>query len=64
MEKYINGTGGSHPGRLYSEPSKTDFVMKGYLTNLGYFGWVGERYLLFPTEAEYREYMKERNNER
>lgn len=37
--------------------------MKGYLTNMGYFGWIGKRYLLFPTEAEYREYMEERNND-
>lgn len=37
--------------------------MKGYLTNIGYFGWVGEQYLLFPTETEYREYMEERKNE-
>lgn len=37
--------------------------MKGYLTDVGYFGWIGERYLLFPTETEYREYLEERNNE-
>ena len=46
------------------EPSKTNIVMKGYLTKFGYFGWVGDRYLLFSTEAEYQEYMEERNNER
>ena len=37
--------------------------MKGFLIDVGYFGWVGERYMLFSTEAEYREYMKERNND-
>lgn len=33
--------------------------MKGYLTNAGYFGWVGNRYMLFATEAEYIEYLEE-----
>ena len=33
--------------------------MKGYLTNNGYMGWVGDRYMLFPTEQEYIDYMKE-----
>lgn len=36
--------------------------MKGFLIDVGYFGWVGERYLLFPTETEYREYMEENKN--
>ncbi len=33
--------------------------MKGYLTNTGYMGWVGDRYMLFATEQEYIEYMEE-----
>ena len=32
--------------------------MKGYLTNFGYLGWIGHRYMLFSTESEYVEYVK------
>ena len=33
--------------------------MKGNLTNAGYMGWIGDRYMLFSTEQEYIEYMGE-----
>ena len=32
--------------------------MKGYYTNAGYRGWVGDRYLLFATESDYLDYME------
>lgn len=32
--------------------------MKGYLTNFGYMGWIGTKWMLFSTEEEYVEYMK------
>ena len=31
--------------------------MKGYTTSAGYMGWVGDRYILFASEYDYREYM-------
>ncbi len=31
--------------------------MKGYLVSDGYMGYVGGRYMLFASEADYREYM-------
>ncbi len=31
--------------------------MKGYYTNAGYRGWVGDRYMLFSSESDYIEYM-------
>lgn len=34
-------------------------VNKGYVTSEGYRGWVGDRYILFATEEEYREYTEE-----
>ena len=37
-----------------------DFTPKGYLVSSGYMGWVGDRYMLFPTEAEYLEYLADR----
>ncbi len=33
--------------------------MKGYHTDNGYKGLVNGRWMLFPTEAEYVEYMEE-----
>lgn len=32
--------------------------MKGYLVNDGYMGYVDGRYMLFASEADYREYME------
>lgn len=37
--------------------------MKGCLTSQGYMGQVGESYILFPTEEEYIEYIREREEE-
>ena len=34
--------------------------MRGYFTAGGYYGLVDERYILFSGEAEYYEYIKER----
>ena len=33
--------------------------MKGYYTNAGYRGWVGDRYMLFSSESDYIEYMED-----
>lgn len=33
--------------------------MKGFTTSAGYMGWVKDRYILFATEYDYREYMEE-----
>ena len=33
--------------------------MKGYITDHGYMGLVGSRYMLFVSEEEYYEYMEE-----
>ena len=33
--------------------------MKGYATSEGYMGLVNGRYMLFASEAEYREYVEE-----
>lgn len=32
---------------------------RGYYTNAGYFGWVGNRYMMFDTISEYYAYMDE-----
>ena len=32
-------------------------TLKGYRVGTGYMGWIGDRYMLFPTEKEYIEYM-------
>lgn len=32
--------------------------MKGYYVASGYMGYVGEKYMLFATEEEYKEYME------
>ena len=31
---------------------------KGYYIGAGYMGWVDNKYMLFATEEEYREYME------
>lgn len=33
--------------------------MKGYFVNDGYMGLVGEEYMLFASEADYRDYLEE-----
>lgn len=33
--------------------------MKGYLVGNGFMGLVEGRYMLFPSEEEYREYLRE-----
>lgn len=33
--------------------------MKGYVTASGYMGYVNGEYILFASEADYREYMDE-----
>jgi len=33
--------------------------MKGYTTSTGYMGWVNDRYILFASEYDYREYMED-----
>lgn len=33
--------------------------MKGYTTQAGYMGWVEDRYILFASEYDYREYMED-----
>lgn len=33
--------------------------MKGYFTASGYMGFVGDGYILFASEADYREYMED-----
>ena len=33
--------------------------MKGYVIDNGYMGYVNGSYLLFASEADYREYMEE-----
>lgn len=32
-------------------------MLKGYVTENGYMGWVTDRYILFATENEYIEYV-------
>lgn len=34
-------------------------IIKGYRTGVGYMGWVGNRYMLFPTKQEYIDYIKD-----
>lgn len=41
------------------EQRKEERCMKGYLVNDGYMGYVNGRYMLFASEADYREYMDE-----
>lgn len=35
----------------------------GYLIDSGYKGWIGNRFILFPTEVEYLEYIREFNED-
>ena len=35
----------------------------GYLIDSGYKGWVGNRFILFSTEIEYLEYIREFNED-
>jgi len=39
------------------------YPIKGYTTSSGYMGYVGGKYILFPTEKEYIEYMRENTTE-
>jgi len=34
-------------------------IMKGYIVNNGYMGYIGGRYQLFASEGDYREYMED-----
>ena len=34
-------------------------AMRGYYTNGGYYGKVGDRYVLFASESDYYEFMEE-----
>ena len=36
-------------------------LLKGYYTQTGYMGYVEGKYILFASESEYYEYMKERD---
>ena len=50
----------------YSQRSRTNdfltevFNMKGYDTSAGYMGYVNGKYMLFVSEEEYREYIRDR----
>ena len=35
--------------------------MKGYNNSYGYMGYVGGRYMLFASEADYADYMSDRD---
>ena len=35
------------------------YAMKGYITAMGYMGYVEGRYLLFCSEADYMDYIRE-----
>ena len=37
--------------------------MKGYVTQSGFMGYVDGRYVLFPDEGEYIEWMEEKSDE-
>ena len=36
-----------------------DIELKGYYTHSGYMGWIGKKYMLFASEADYKEYMRD-----
>ena len=38
-------------------------MLYGYYIKTGYKGWVGDRWILFPTIKEYEEYMEELNDD-
>ena len=33
--------------------------MKGYFTSAGYWGWIGDKFMLFASESDYLEYMED-----
>ena len=37
--------------------------IKGYNNHVGYMGWTGKEYKLFSCEADYREWIGEKENE-
>ncbi len=45
--------------RKQSKSFKEDVTMYGYFVEEGYKGLVGGKWMLFPTETEYYEYMSE-----
>lgn len=38
-------------------------MIKGYFSNLGYFGWIGDRYMLFASESDYLSYISEKGED-
>lgn len=44
---------------MYTAKTREVYVMRGYFTASGYYGKVGERYMLFAGEAEYYEFMED-----
>lgn len=44
---------------MYTEPKQEVESMKGFTTPAGYMGWVEDRYILFASEYDYREYMED-----
>lgn len=38
---------------------REDCMMKGYYVRDGYMGYVGNGYMLFASEQEYREYLED-----
>ena len=52
----LNANGGNFIGNVVFKERREE---KGYLTNNGYMGWIGDRYMLFSTEQGYIEYMEE-----
>ncbi len=45
--------------KMVSYSMKGGCGMKGYYTGNGYMGYVNGRYMLFSSEDEYMDYMKE-----
>ena len=39
-------------------PGRKEVPMKGYYTNCGYMGLVGNEWILFAAEEEYHEYLQ------
>ena len=39
--------------------TRETMVMKGYFTNAGYWGWVGDKFLLFSSESDSLDYMED-----
>ena len=44
---------------LQQQGSERRHIVYGYYTSSGYLGLEGSRWILFATEAEYREYLEE-----